>query len=254
MTTIDINADVGESYGAWSTGHDETLVPFLTSANLACGFHGGDPLTMRRTVELAARHGVHIGAHPSFPDLVGFGRRVLHASPEEIEADVLYQIAALDGMVRARGLRLHHVKPHGALSWRMQDDAETARAVARAVSHYSADLPLVVLGGPLGDHLEDSIGGIDVPLVPEGFPDRAYTADGRLAPRRLPNAVIHDPIEVAERAVRMVRDGAIDTIDGGTVRVQIETVCIHGDNPGASEIVQAMRSAMTAEGIGIAPL
>jgi UPF0271 protein len=251
VNTIDLNADAGESFGPWPMGNDAALFPLLSSVNLACGFHAGDPVTIGRTVRLARETGVRIGAHPGFPDLSGFGRRDMNMSPEELHAAVLYQLGALDAFVRAEGLELHHVKPHGALYLRMARDEETAHAVARAVSTYDPALPFVVLGGPGGQAMQDAARTHGLPVVLEAFPDRAYLSDGRLAPRSMPDSLIRDPQRAAERAVQMVRAGEVAALDGGTAPVEAHTLCIHGDNPEAPEIARAVRSALEAAGITV---
>ena len=245
---IDLNADAGESFGPWPMGSDAALFPYLTSVNLACGFHAGDPLTMRASVKLAARHGLAIGAHPGFRDLVGFGRRDLAVSPDEIAADVLYQIGALDAFVTLEGLALHHVKPHGALYLRMTRDEEIARAVAGAVKAYAGDLPLMVLHGTVMQKVAAEVG---VRAAVEAFPDRAYLPDGGLAPRSRPDAVIHDPVQVAERGVAMVLEGRVVAVDGTSVPVAPETLCLHGDNPSAVANARALRQALEAAGVTV---
>ncbi len=246
--TIDLNADAGESFGHWQLGHDEELFPLLSSVNLATGFHAGDPRVMLRSVRLAKRHGVAVGAHPGFPDLVGFGRRDLAASPEEAYTDVLYQIGALSAFLRLEGLPLHHVKPHGALYLRMLRDEALARAVAQAVKDYDPDLPLVLLGGT---PMEEAAKAVGIRYVREAFPDRAYLSDGRLAPRSMEGALIRDPREAARRAVQMVLEGEIEALDGGRVKVEAETLCVHGDNPEAVAIARAVREALVEHGVEI---
>ncbi len=247
---VDLNADAGESFGAWRMGQDEALFPLLTSVNLACGFHAGDPRTMLRAVRLAKAHGVSVGAHPGFPDLVGFGRRDLDASPEEVYADVLYQIGALAAFLRLEGMPLHHVKPHGALYLRMARDPEIARAVAQAVKDYDPELPLVLLGGTV---MEEAARAVGARYVREAFPDRAYLSNGQLAPRRVEGALVRDPERAAERAVQMVVEGKVAALDGGWVEVQAETLCIHGDNPEAVAIARAVREALLAAGVEVRP-
>lgn len=250
---IDLNADAGESFGAWTLGDDAALFPFLSSVNVACGFHAGDPSTIRKTLALAAAAGLSVGAHPGYPDLPGFGRRFLDASPEEVYADVLYQVSALGGMCRAAGLPLSHVKAHGALSTRAWTHAPTAAAIARATHDFDPRLPLVVLPAT---HLETEARALGVPVVLETFPERAYLRDGRLAPRSLPGSSIHDPQEAARRAVTMVQEGRIEAIDGGYFEFAaagfgVETLCIHGDNPDALPIARAVRAALEAAGIEV---
>lgn len=245
---IDINADAGESFGPWPMGNDAALFPFLSSVNLACGFHAGDPLTMQGAVRLAARHGLAIGAHPGYRDLVGFGRREIAATPDEIAADLIYQIGALDAFLKVQGLALHHVKPHGALYLRMGGDQATARAVGGAVKAYARDLPLVVLQGTI---MQKVAGELGVRTVLEAFPDRAYLADGNLVPRSQPGAVIQDPTAVAERGLAMVLAGHVIAVDGARVPVAPETLCLHGDNPAAVENARALRQALGAAGVRV---
>ena len=245
---IDLNADAGESFGNWKLGRDEELFPLVSSVNVACGFHAGDPLTIRRTLELARRTSLAVGAHPGFPDRVGFGRRELAASPEEIYADVLYQLGALSAFLRVAGLPLHHIKVHGALYNRATRDPETAQAIALAARDFDPRVPLVVLPNT---PLESEAQRLGLCIVSEAFPERGYTSDGRLAPRGTPGAWIHDPAEAARRAVQMVAEGRVEAVDGGWVEVSAQTLCIHGDNPSAVEIARAVREALLAEGVVI---
>ena len=246
---IDLNADAGESFGPWVLGNDAALFDSISTVSVACGFHAGDPLTMRTTLELARDKGVQVGAHPGYPDLVGFGRRIMAASDEEVHADVLYQIGALEGFSRLVGTPLRHVKAHGALSTRAWQDAQTARAVAQATLDWNANLPLVVLPGT---HLETEALKLGVKTVIEAFPERAYLGNGQLAPRSMAGSSIHDPRKAATRAVMMVSQGRIGTIDGGWFELRPQTLCIHGDNPNAVEIARHVRAALEAEGIQIA--
>ena len=246
--TIDLNADAGESYGAWTIGDDAALFPLLSSVNVACGFHAGDPLTIQKAIALAKRHGLGVGAHPSYPDLPGFGRRILDAAPDQVYADVLYQVSALAGMCRAAGVPLRHVKAHGALSTRAWTHAPTAAAIAQATRDFDPLLPLVVLPVTL---LETEARRLGLPVILETFPERAYLQDGRLAPRSLPGSSIHDPQEAARRALMMVQEGRIEAIDGGFFAFEVDTLCIHGDNPNAVQITQAVRTALEAGGVQI---
>lgn len=245
---IDLNADAGESFGHWKLGNDEQLFEQVTSVNLACGFHAGSPSRMREAIALARETGVAVGAHPSFPDLVGFGRRDLAASPEEVYADVLYQMGALFGLLKVAGLPLHHVKPHGALYLKACRDRSCARAIAQAVKDFDPGLPLVVLPGSVYEEEAQALG---LRVVREAFPERGYTPDGRLAPRGTPGALIHDPQEAARRAVRIVLVGELEATDGSVVRLEAETLCIHGDNPNAPQIARRIRQALEAEGVEI---
>jgi 5-oxoprolinase (ATP-hydrolysing) subunit A len=245
---IDLNADAGESFGPWMLGNDTALFDQISTVNVACGFHAGDPLTMRRTLELARDKGVQVGAHPGYPDLVGFGRRMIAASDDEVHSDVLYQIGALEGFSRLIGIPLRHVKAHGALSNRAWEDAATARAVAQATRDWNPEIPLVVLPGT---HLETEAIKLNVPVILEAFPERAYLQNGQLAPRSMPGSSIHDPVEAARRAVMMVTQGKIETIDGGWFKMKPQTLCIHGDNPHAVEIARHIRQALEANGVKI---
>ncbi len=248
MSSIDLNADAGESFGPWKMGSDEELFPLLSSVNLATGFHAGDPLTMQRSIALARRHGVAVGAHPGFPDLVGFGRRDLAVTPEQVYADTLYQIGALAAFLKVDGMALHHVKPHGALYLQMLRNEATAEAVARAVRDYDPELPLVLLPNT---PMEAAAARVGVRYVREAFPDRAYLSDGRLAPRSMEGALIRDPERAAERAVQMVLEGKVEALDGGEVEVRAETLCVHGDNPEAVAIARAVRRALEAAGVDV---
>lgn len=246
--TIDLNADVGESLGPWSMGDDAALIPLVTSVNVACGFHAGDPRIIERTVGLAVAAGAAIGAHPGYPDLVGFGRRDLAMVPADLEAAIVYQVGAVAAFARAAGTELRHVKAHGALYNRAAVDPETAAAVAGAVRRCSPDLVLVGLAGS-----ELLRAGVDAGLrvAAEAFPDRAYERDGTLRSRSLPGAVLTDGDAIAERAVRMARDGVVIAADGSRVRLRADTLCLHGDAPGAVEHARAVRAALEAAGIAV---
>lgn len=250
---IDLNADAGESYGPWRMGADERLFPHLSSVNVACGFHAGDPVTMGRSVLLAREHAVAVGAHPGFPDTAGFGRRDLAMSDAELHATVLYQLGALDAFLRRHGGRLHHVKAHGALHHRMARDAAAADAVAAAVRDFDPGLPFVVLGGPGGATMRTAADRHGLRPVAEAFPDRAYLPDGRLAPRDREGALVGDADHVAARALRMARDGEVEAIDGSVVRLEVETLCLHGDTPGAHDVAATVRSRLERAGVEIEP-
>lgn len=248
---IDINCDMGESFGRYTLGQDETLITRITSANVACGFHAGDPLVMDRTVQLARQHGVAIGAHPAYPDLQGFGRRTLEMTPEEIEAFTLYQVAALAGFVHATGAELVHVKPHGALYNFAAKNREAAAAIARGVARFSKELVLVGLAGSLMGAAAAEAG---LKAASEGFPERGYNPDGSLMSRRLPGAVIDSPEEAAAQALRLAREG-IKVSEGENQGVfRVDTLCIHGDSPNAAAVSQAVYSALAEAGIQPAPL
>jgi len=246
---VDLNADVGESFGTYKIGHDALLMPVVTSVNVACGFHAGDPGVMRATVALAAEHGVAVGAHPGYPDLVGFGRRDLHATPREVEDMVVYQIGALAAIAAAQGVRLRHVKPHGALYNMAVRDRTLADAIARAV--VSVDRALMLFGLP-GSELVTAALRAGLRPVCEGFADRAYRRDGTLLARQLPGAVIQDPEIVVGRAVAMIRNREVTASDGERIAIEIDTVCVHGDTPGAAELASRIRRALEAAGVTVA--
>ncbi len=245
---IDLNADVGEGLGPWPMGDDAALIPLVTSVNVACGFHAGDPLTIRRTVRLALDAGCAVGAHPGYPDLVGFGRRAMDVPADELEAAVLYQVAALAGIVAAEGGRLAHVKPHGALYNRAAFDPAVAGAVARAVAAADPGLRLV---GPPGSALLAAGATAGLACVAEGFADRAYEADGRLRSRRLPGALIDDPVHAGAQAISIARDGCVTAVDGTVLPLAAATLCVHGDTPGAAALAAAVRGELAAAGIAV---
>ena len=237
MISIDLNCDMGEGPGADESA-DERIMPYITSANIACGFHASDPIRMRKTVELAVRHGVAIGAHPSYPDLAGFGRRVMERTAEQIAADVTYQVGALWAFCRSAGVRLHHVKPHGALYNKAADTLAVAAAIAQAIKRIDPALIMVCLSNSAMVAAAQQTG---LPYVEEAFADRAYTSEGKLVPRNQPGAVLHDPEEIARRALRMVVQKTVSAIDGREVPLNFETICVHGDTSGSVEIVKAIR-------------
>lgn len=249
--SIDLNSDMGESFGAYTLGHDAALLDYVTSANIACGFHGGDPRVMARTVALAHAKGVEVGAHPSYPDLVGFGRREMAVSPDEAYDDLLYQLGALFAFCRAAGTPLRHVKPHGAIYNRAAVDEPLAMALARAVAAFDRDLILVGLPNSATERAARAAG---IPYAREAFADRAYNPDGTLASRKLAGAVISDPLEVARRAVQMVTQRRVRTPDGGEIALEAETLCIHGDTPGAPELARVVRAALVEAGVAIRPM
>jgi UPF0271 protein len=245
---LDLNADVGESFGTYKLGQDVQLMPSITSASVACGFHAGDPGVMRETVALAQRHGVAVGAHPSFPDLVGFGRREMRATPREVEDFVVYQIGALAAVAAAGGMRLQHVKAHGALYNMAVRDATLADAIAHATA--AVDRSLILFGLP-GSELIAAGQRAGLRTAREGFADRAYKRDGTLVPRTEPGAVIEDPEVVVNRAVSMARDRAIDAIDGSRIALEVETICVHGDTPGAAMLASRIRAVLTGAGVSV---
>jgi 5-oxoprolinase (ATP-hydrolysing) subunit A len=248
---VDLNADIGESFGIYKSGHDELLLEVITSASIACGFHAGDPTVMRRTVALAAKAGVAIGAHPGFPDLAGFGRREISAQPQEITDLVLYQIGALSAAAKAEGVSLQHVKPHGALynmSVRREDVAE---AIARAVASF--DETLILMGLP-GSALLAAGSRLRLRVAAEGFADRSYEPDGSLTCRSVAGAVITDPVAAAERAVRMIKDKKVIARDGSPFSCVVETICVHGDTPGAVDMAVSVRRALEQAGVSVRSL
>jgi UPF0271 protein len=248
-STIDLNADLGEGFGVWRLGDDDALLDIVTSANVACGFHAGDPSIMRRVCARAAEVGVAVGAQVSYRDLAGFGRRFIDVDPGELADDVLYQLAALDGIARASGTRVSYVKPHGALYNATVAHEDQAGAVAAGVESYGGRLPVLGLPGSALLRAADAAG---LPTVREGFADRGYTAAGTLVPRRKPGALVPDPATVAERAVRMAVDGEVVAVDGTRVHLEVESVCVHGDTPGAVELSIGVRTALTAAGLVLA--
>ena len=248
---VDLNCDLGESFGAYTLGHDELVMPHVTSANIACGFHAGDPSVMRDTVGLAVEHGVAIGAHPGFPDLVGFGRRELQATPQEVEDLVTYQIGALAGLVAAEGVRLRHVKPHGALYNMAARDQGLANAIARAI--LAVDRRLVLVGLSESRLLEAGR-NLGLAVASEVFADRAYNANGALVPRSHHGAVLTDPAEVVARALRMVRQGAVAATTGERVDLRADTICVHGDTSGAADLAGRLRTALEAAGVRVVAL
>ncbi len=247
---VDLNADLGESFGAWRLGDDDALLSIVTSANIACGFHAGDPLTIRRACAGAVARGVAIGAQVSYRDLPGFGRREMTVPPEELEAEILYQIAALDGVARAAGGRVSYVKPHGALYNRAARDPEQAAAIAAAVVSYDPGLPLLTLPGSA---TEAAAAEVRLRAVTEAFADRGYADDGSLVPRGQPGALVTDPAAVAARAVAMVTDGVVESVSGHLVEVSPRSVCVHGDTPGAVQIAAAVRAGLARAGVTLTP-
>jgi 5-oxoprolinase (ATP-hydrolysing) subunit A len=249
--TIDLNSDLGESFGAYTIGNDEAMMPEITSANVACGLHGGDPAVMERTVRLARAHGVGVGAHPGFPDLVGFGRREMRLSSDDIRAIHLYQIGALWAFARAEGLPLQHVKSHGALGNMAWKDETWSRAIAASIAAVDRTLIVVALSGSVLERVCREAG---LRVASEAYADRGYDRDGLLVSRAKPESLITDPDAVARRVVRMVTEGVVDTADGAEVRVQADTICFHGDTPGAPRLVHAAREALRRAGVDVAPM
>jgi UPF0271 protein len=251
MLAIDLNCDMGESFGAWRLGRDEEIMGYVTSVNIACGYHAGDPGTMRRTVQLAMRSGAAIGAHPGLPDLQGFGRREMAISPQEAHDLVLYQIGALQAFVRAEGGRLQHVKPHGALYNMAARDQALAGAIAEAVCR--AD-PELILFGLSGSALIEAGQRVGLRTASEVFADRTYQADGSLTPRHRPDALVADAAAAVEQAMRMARTGKVATTQGQEITIEAHTICIHGDGPHALEYAMRIREALLAAGIRLQPI
>jgi UPF0271 protein len=249
--SLDLNCDMGESYGLWSVGSDAALLDYVTSANIACGFHAGDPGTMHKTVKLAIEKGVAVGAHPSFPDLQGFGRRAMSITPDEAYDLIVYQVGALAGFARALGGRLSHVKPHGALYNMAVMDRKLANAIAEAVRDTD---PGLVLFGLAFSELVRAGEEAGLTVANEVFADRTYQADGSLTPRSQPNALIKDVNASIEHVRRMVGDGKVKSLQGTEVPVRADTLCIHGDEPTALEFVQKIRKALADDGVRLAPV
>ncbi|MGW4100586.1 LamB/YcsF family protein [Mycobacterium sp. NPDC004974] len=245
-TSVDLNADLGESFGAWKLGDDEAMLGLVTSANVACGFHAGDPTLLLRTCREAAARGVRVGAQVSYRDLAGFGRRFIDVTPEDLTADVIYQIGALQGIAHVAGTTVTYVKPHGALYNTIVSHPEQAAAVAAAVAAVDAGLPVLGLSGSA---FFEEAGRRGLRTVAEAFADRAYQPDGTLVSRRDPGAVLHDAPEIAERVAGMVMRRQVTAVDGSVIPVTVESVCVHGDSPGAVEITTAVRERLSAEGV-----
>ena len=250
MISIDLNADLGESFGRYTLGMDEKIMEVISSANIACGFHAGDPMVMERTVRLAAEAGIAIGAHPGFPDLMGFGRRNMAVSPEEARAYILYQLGALDAFLRPMGIRMRHVKPHGALYNMAAADEQLARAICGAVKDFDPELRLVGLSGSLLIRAAEKTG---LRAISEVFADRSYEADGSLVSRRKPGAIISDEREALRRVIRMVKEGKVKAINGEEIAIRAESVCVHGDGEKALLFAKSIREALTANDIQVSP-
>ncbi|MBN2003358.1 MAG: 5-oxoprolinase subunit PxpA [Anaerolineae bacterium] len=243
---VDLNGDIGESFGRYTLGDDVAILDVLTSANIACGMHAGDPAVMSRTVTLATWKNVAIGAHPGYPDLQGFGRRAMSFPPETLEAYVLYQVGALAGFAQAAGNKLRHVKLHGALYNQAAADGDMAAAIAKTIAAYNNHLIMVTLPGSM---LSLAARGMGLRVAHEGFPDRAYRENGSLVPRNEPGAVIHDTAKVTARALRMVTRNEVETINGRIIPIKIDTLCVHGDTPNAVGIATTLRAALEANGV-----
>ncbi|WP_092806104.1 LamB/YcsF family protein [Rhodococcus globerulus] len=247
---VDLNSDLGEGYGAWTLGDDNAMLTVVTSANIACGFHAGDPTTLLATCRSAVAQNVRIGAQVGYNDLSGFGRRFIDVSPTDLAADVIYQLGALDGLARVAGSRVTYVKPHGALYNAIVHHREQARAVVDAVRSYDASLPVLGLAGSVFLAEAEAAG---LTVVTEAFADRAYTPEGTLVPRNQPGAVLHNPVAIAERVRRIVLEGVVDAIDGSRVTVRADSVCVHGDTPAAVDMATEIRRLLTASDVTITP-
>ena len=250
MLTIDLNCDMGEGFGVYSLGYDAEAMPYVTSINAACGFHASDPSTMWKTVKLAKQYGVAIGAHPGFPDLVGFGRRTMASTMDEIKADVIYQVGAMLAFCKAEGVKLQHVKIHGALYNQAEKDINTSVAVAETIKAVDPDLYMLCLGNSI---MVEGAKKVGVKYVEEAFADRAYTAQGTLVPRKQAGSVIHDVNLCAERVLSMVKDKKVTAIDGTVIPISAQTICVHGDTPGAVDMIKAIRTKLEQAGVTLKP-
>jgi len=249
---VDLNCDLGESFGSYVKGLDEEVMKYISSANIACGFHAGDPIVMRKTILLAKKFNVKVGAHPGLPDLMGFGRRWIEVKPIEVENYIIYQIGALDAFAKCEGLKLQHVKPHGALYNKAAVDIEIAEAIAKAIAGYNPELILV---GLANSKLIEAAEKYGLKVAREAFADRAYNADGTLVSRKKPGAVITNPDEIIKRAVRMITEGIVISIDGKKVDLgKVDTICVHGDTPGAVEIAKKLYTELPKHGVKIAAM
>ena len=251
MNAIDLNSDLGESYGRYTIGRDEDIIPLISSANVACGYHASDPVVMQKTIGTAKAASIHIGAHPGFPDLMGFGRREMAVSPDEAYAYTLYQLGALDAFLKAQGMKLQHVKPHGAMYNMAGKDEKLALGICRAVKDYNPEL---ILLGLAGSKMLIAAKELGLRCAAEYFTDRAYEADGSLRNRRLPGAMITDEDEAIERAVRMIREHRVKTYDGEDLELDAQSICVHGDGEKALAFVRRIRQRLEQEKIEIRPL
>ena len=251
MNYMDLNSDLGESFGTYTLGMDEALMDVITSANVACGWHAGDPAVMEKTVRIAAEKGVAVGAHPGYPDLMGFGRREMKITPDEAYAYVLYQLGALNAFAKVRKVKLQHVKPHGALYNQACKDEKLAMAICRAAQDFDRDLMILA---PYNSAFRTAAEAIGQPFAAEFFADRAYMPDGSLVPRSQPGAVIHDPDEACRRVLQMAREGTVTCIDGTVLNMRCASVCVHGDNEAALASVKKIRAALESEGVVLRPM
>lgn len=254
MKYIDINCDMGESFGAYTIGMDAEVIKHITSANIACGFHAGDPMVLAQTVRMAAENGVGVGAHPGFPDLMGFGRRNMDCTLEEIRNYLIYQVGAVRGFCDASGVKLQHVKPHGSLYNMAVENEAIARTIAEAVADVDAKLLLVALAGRNAPPVKEIAASAGLRVLLEAFPDRAYTPQGTLVSRRKPGAVIKDPETVAQRALMMAAEGKVIAEDGSVIALEVDTLCVHGDNPAAVDLVFHIRRTLESNGVQVKPM
>ena len=251
MHIIDLNSDLGESFGTYTLGMDEQLMDYITSANVACGWHAGDPLVMQKTLRAAAEKGVAVGVHPGYPDLMGFGRREMKITPDEAYSYVLYQLGALDAFARVEGCKLQHIKPHGALYNQACKDKQLASAICRAARDFSTDL--IVLA-PYNSAFRTAAEELGQPFAAEFFADRAYMPDGSLMPRSQPGSVIHDPEEACRRVLQMAQTGTVTCADGTELNMRCASICVHGDNEAALATVRMIREALTQNGVELRPM
>jgi UPF0271 protein len=248
---VDLNCDMGESFGIYRLGLDEEMMAHITSANIACGYHAGDPIVMERTISFAKKHQASVGAHPGFPDLVGFGRRSMELSPREVRNDLIYQVGALSAFAQIEGLSLQHVKPHGQLYNLAAKDEDMARAICEAILALDKNLILVALSGSGMAEIASNSG---LKVAREAFADRAYHRDGSLVSRKKEGSVIHDPQRVAERVVRMVKEGKVQSIEGDLIDLEVDSICVHGDTPGAVQLAETVRKHLEKAGISVLPM
>ncbi len=253
MKIIDLNCDMGESFGAYNLGMDKEVMAHITSANIACGFHAGDPMVLNKTIKMAVENNVGIGAHPGYPDLLGFGRRNMACSEDEIKHYVVYQIGAIQAFCKVHGATLQHVKPHGALYLEAVENETMARAIAKAIISLDPALFFVALAGKKGEMMRHVGEELGLKVVYEAFPDRAYTPEGTLASRKQPGAVISDPKEVAKRALDMAK-GFVMAVDGTKIELDVQTLCVHGDNIGAVNLVKNIKETLEANEIIVKPM
>jgi UPF0271 protein len=251
---MDLNCDMGESFGRYKLGMDEEVMNYITSANIACGWHAGDPMVMDHTVSLAKENSVGVGAHPGYPDLPGFGRRYMECTPREIRNYVIYQIGALKAFCDLHGVGMTHVKAHGALYLASVENEVVARAVAEGVMRVDRNLLYVALAGAKGEKMRRIGEEMGLKVVYEAFPDRAYTPEGNLVPRSQKGAVIHEPSLVAQRALLMAKEGKVVAVDGTVIPMEVQTLCVHGDNPAAVELVRTIRETLEKEGVDVRPM